>query len=282
MRLRGILLVSLCLLALCTGAMCADKNAFFFVQLADTQIGFTKGNEDLSPEINNFRKAVAQVNRLKPAFVIISGDLVNTAHDPKQIRAFWQVARDIDHSIPLYLVSGNHDVAPCSADDERSYIRLFGRSYYSFDYQGSSFIVLDSSVIHYPEADSGIREAQRAWFEDALISAGKSKPNHIFVLTHHPWFVTSPDETDTYDNIPLTQRRGYLSTMDRVGADYALAGHFHKEASAKSSTLNVIVTCAVSKGLGKDPEGFRIVKVYKDRVEHEFYALDKAPEKVTL
>lgn len=282
MKLRRLILMAVILLALCVSGMCAGKDAFFFVQLADTQIGFTKGNADLSPEMKNFKMAVAQINRLKPAFVILSGDMINVAHDPKQIRAFWQVAHEISPGIPLYVMPGNHDVAPCSADDERSYTRLFGKNYYSFDYKGSAFIVLDSSVIHYPESDSAIRKAQRAWFEDALAAAAKSKPNHVFVLTHHPWFVSTPDEPDTYDNIPQTERKDYLGLMDRRGVDYAVAGHFHKEGFAKAGKLNMIITSAVSKSLGKDPEGFRIFKVYRDHVEHAYYALDKAPEKVVL
>lgn len=253
-----------------------------FVQIADTQLGFTSAKVNLTAETANFQKAVEHVNRLKPAFVVISGDLINLNHDPKQIRAFWEVARQIRPDVPLYLVSGNHDVAPAAAENIASYRKLFGKDYYSFNYQGSAFIVLNTSLIQCPESDQAIKKAQREWFEQELKSAKANKSNHIFVLTHHPWFRNNPDEADDYFNILLTDRKEYLSLMDRYGVDYALAGHLHAEASAKAGRLSMITTGAISKSLSKDPVGFRVFKVYKDEVDHTFYPLDQVPENIRL
>lgn len=76
-------------------AVRADRDAgFWFVQMADTQLGFSSGNKDPAPEIANFHKAVEWINQVKPAFVVISGDLINHPRDATQIAAFWQVARD--------------------------------------------------------------------------------------------------------------------------------------------------------------------------------------------
>jgi len=263
----------LLILVLAAAAVTASGGDFTFVVMADPQIGFTNGNSDLTPEMDNFRKGVEQVNKLKPAFVIIAGDLVHNAHDPKQIRAFWQVARQISPDIPLHLVAGNHDVGAATACSLRSYGKLFGPDHFAFSYGNSAFIVLDSSLIKEPTADPSLRAEQRKWFEEQLAAARDRKAAHIFVIAHHPWFVKTPDEPDNYDNIPLAARRECLDLMKQYGVDYALAGHLHREASTRYETIALIATASVGKALGPDPVGFRVVRVCGDRVEQVYYPL---------
>ena len=119
--------------------LAGDTADFTFIQIADTQLGMTNGNHDMVPEIENFNKAVDHINRLKPAFVIISGDLINSDHNPKQIRAFWNIAHKISPDIPLYLMPGNHDIGKANEANINSYRKLFGKDYYSFSYKGDEF-----------------------------------------------------------------------------------------------------------------------------------------------
>lgn len=263
-------------------ALAAQSEPFFFVQLADTQLGMANGNKDLSPEIENFTKAVQHINRLRPAFVLISGDLIETPHDIKQTRAFWNVAREISPDIPLYLLPGNHDIGQPTRESISSYQKLFGKDYYAFNVNGSQFIVLNSGLIWDPNADSNLRDAQRKWFEDTLDSARAGKVNHIFVCTHQSWFLNSPDEADGYDVIPKAQRMDYLELMRKFGVEYALAGHYHKEAIARDGKIEMITSPSIGRALGKDPVGLRIFRVYKDRVEHTYYALEQVPQQVKL
>jgi len=48
---------------------------FFFIQLSDPQFGMFTTNKEFA------QFAVATVNRLRPAFVVITGDLVNQPGD---------------------------------------------------------------------------------------------------------------------------------------------------------------------------------------------------------
>jgi len=70
--------------------------------------------------------------------------------------------------------------------------------------------------------------------------------------------------------------------MQRYGVDYAIAGHYHREALARAGGLTIITTGALSKNFSADPVGFRVFKVYKDRVEHTYYPLDHVPERIAL
>ena len=46
--------------------------------------------------------------------------------------------------------------------------------------------------------------------------------------------------------------------------------------------MECVVTTAVGCQIGNDPHGMRIVKVHKDKIMHEYHALDKFPKKVDL
>ena len=44
----------------------------------------------------------------------------------------------------------------------------------------------------------------------------------------------------------------------------------------------MVTTGPVGYPLGDDPSGLRIVKVYRDRIEHAYYGLDTIPETIKL
>lgn len=50
---------------------------YFFVQLADPQLGAFRNDADWAEEVTMLRLAVQHVNRLKPKFLLVSGDLTN-------------------------------------------------------------------------------------------------------------------------------------------------------------------------------------------------------------
>lgn len=289
MKHRSILPL-LVLLALVFACAASAANApFFFVQLADTQLGFTNANKDMDPEIANFTRAVKDINRLKPAFVLLCGDTINKTHDIPQVRAFWRIAREIDKSIPLYILPGNHDVTNSpTASDIRFFERVYGPDHYSFSVNSSQFIVLNSPLMS-KAADSDLGVAQLKWFESELKAAKLKNPSHIFVCQHQPWFLKTPDEADKYQNVPLVYRKIYLDLMNQYGVKYSLSGHLHYDLTARDRNLNIVSCGPVSREL-RGPlaattdvplkVGYRIWKVYPDRVETQFYTLGKVPEKV--
>src|SRR5690242_18855533 len=83
---------------------------FFFIQMADPQLGMFDDNKSIDKDVKNFEQAMAHANRLHPDFVVICGDLIDKQGDAAQEQAFLNVCKQLDKSIPLYLVSGNHDV----------------------------------------------------------------------------------------------------------------------------------------------------------------------------
>src|ERR1051325_699372 len=83
---------------------------FFFIQLTDPQFGMFANNTNFVQETKNAELAVAAVNRLHPAFVVVTGDLVNRTGDKAQIAEYKRIFGKIDSTIPIYNDAGNHDV----------------------------------------------------------------------------------------------------------------------------------------------------------------------------
>src|SRR4249920_2975667 len=69
---------------------------FFFLQFSDPQFGMFTADKDFAQETANFEFAIASANRLKPAFVVVTGDLVNKAGDPAQIAEYHRIAARLD------------------------------------------------------------------------------------------------------------------------------------------------------------------------------------------
>lgn len=251
---------------------------FFFIQLTDPQFGMHSGNKNFAKEIELFTHAIADANRLKPAFVVITGDVVNKNDDPAQLAEFKRICATLDRPIPLYLVPGNHDVGQTPTTQSiAAYRQAHGPDYYAFDFQGCHFITLDSTVFQTPTQAHQQMQEQLVWLKADLAAQAKRKPQHIIVFTHHPLFVDQPNEPDSYHNIPLERRQMLLDLFHHYDVQWVFAGHLHRNAGGKDGTLNMVAAGPIGQALGKDPSGMNIIKVYADRVEPQYFGLEQVP-----
>jgi 3',5'-cyclic AMP phosphodiesterase CpdA len=251
---------------------------FFFVQLADTQFGAFTNDRDFVQESSNYEFAVANINRLEPAFVVICGDLINKPGDVAQRSEYRRITALVDPAIPVYAVAGNHDVgnAPTAAS-LADYREHFGPDYYGFEIGNLYGIVLNSSVIAAPDAVPDEAAAQERWLESELTKARASGAAHIVVFQHHSWFIADAAEPTAYFNVPLETRRRYLEVLKAAGVRYVFAGHYHRNAYAADGELEMITTGPVGRPLGPDPSGLRIVRVTPSSLTHEYYGFGAIP-----
>jgi 3',5'-cyclic AMP phosphodiesterase CpdA len=256
---------------------------FLFVQLSDPQFGMFADNTNFARETIHFERAVADVNRLRPAFVVITGDLVNKPGDAQQIAEYRRIAAQIDPSIRVYAVAGNHDVenkpTPASV---AAYTNRFGPDYYSFRQGDFVGIVLNSTVIQVPDRVISQRKAQEEWLRAELARAQGDGAAHIVIFQHHSWFLKTPDEPDDYFNIPRAERARYLGWFRESGVRYLFSGHYHRNALARDGNLEAITTGPVGKPLGKEDSGMRVVLVTPEGLRHAYYELGKVPGREEL
>ncbi len=256
---------------------------FSFFQMADTQFGFFNENKEFSRETRNFEKAIAETNRLKPAFVIVCGDLVNKPGDMAQINEYKRIAATLDPAIKIYNVSGNHDVenipTPAALNLYREH---FGPERYTFRSGNIFGIVLNSSLIKDPSKAPEEAAAQEAWVKTALEDGKNSGSRNIIIFMHHPFFINTADEPNEYFNIDIERRRMYLALFEKYGVRKIFAGHYHRNAGGQAGNIEMITTGPVGRPLGSDSSGFRIVDVQGKSIRHKYFPLDSLPQKLNI
>jgi 3',5'-cyclic AMP phosphodiesterase CpdA len=258
---------------------------FFFIQMSDPQFGMYASDSNFVQETANFEFAIATANRLHPAFVIITGDLINKAGDAAQTAEYHRIVRQLDPSIPLYAVAGNHDVlntpTPASL---ASYVQNFGPDHFVFHYGALTGIVLNSSVIDSSVNVAKEAAAQEAWLRMELAQARQAGVRHLVIFQHHPWFLKSADEPEAWFNIARAPRAHYLALFHEYGVEALFAGHYHGNAVAADGNIAMITTGAVGRPFfGERLEsGMRIVTVADSGITGQFYPLSNLPNKILL
>ena len=260
----------------------AAAEPYFFVQLSDPQLGMFTENADFVQETANFEFAVATVNRLRPVFVVITGDLVHKPGDAAQIAEYWRIATKIGPGIPVYHVAGNHDVGNVPTPDSLAFYReQFGADRYTFRHGDFVGIVLNSSVIHSPQVTRDELERQEQWLQAELDRARTEEVRHIVIFQHHPWFLKAADEPDEYFNIPRERRSRYLELFHASGVRYLFSGHYHRNAVARDGVLEAVTTGPVGKPLA-GRSGLRVVMVRETGIEHRYYDFGDLPDRLRL
>jgi predicted phosphodiesterase len=258
-------------------------SAFFFLQFSDPQFGMFTENKDFTQETANFEFAIAAANRLHPAFLIVTGDLVNKPADAAQVAEYRRVAAKLDRSIPLYNVAGNHDVGNVPTPDSvAAYTSVFGPDRYSFRHGSLYGIVLDSSIIHSPDNAGDLAAAQESWVRAELDAARRSGAPHVVIFQHHPWFLKDAGEDDQYFNIPKVRRAVFLELFRQAGVKYLFSGHYHRNAVARDGDIEAITTGPVGKPLGDAKSGVRVVIVRDSGISHRYYDFGEIPSQISL
>ena len=278
MRKKIISVVCFLLAVFVSHGIAADSAPFFFLQLSDPQFGFIDNNKSISAETEAMNKAVTAINQLKPPFVVITGDFVNNSKSKEQIAAYKSMIAQIDSSVKVYMIPGNHDIGKVSRASIDNYKKNYGETHFSFRYGDCTFIGIDSNIIK--EEDKEREEVQFKWLEQEL---QKTKDARFkFVFTHCSVFLKRMDEPVNYSNFSLPMREKYVRLFQKYGVNAIFAGHLHNNAYGKVGNMEMITIGPVGKVLGTGSQGMNLVKVYPDRFISEFIALNQFPKEVVM
>jgi Calcineurin-like phosphoesterase len=186
--------------------LASNNNSFSFIVW-----GHPRGRDDRDPPLH-LNELSDLVRELKPDFIVITGDMIQgrIGHIEKQkalIESDWDFFDQCVSvlGIPIYRLPGNHDVS--NKTTSTIYSRRYTQPPYSFSYNDSRFILLDSIGIKQLENDSRAYwgheakpfDKEQADFIKNEIS-NQDKYNHLFFFMHHtsPW---SESESFWWDNI---------------------------------------------------------------------------------
>ncbi len=233
--------------------------------------------EGFAWDAERFKAAVDVANSMRPEFVVMGGDMVNDPTSEAQYEAVVSISAKLDPDIPMMWVPGNHDIAsdtvvptPHSID---KYREAFGPDYYAFDGGTTRFVVLNTVVIDHPEEVPGELAGQLEFLANELERASEQE-RRVILLGHHPLFLRSPDEEDTYWNLPLERRRVLLDLIHRHRVPVMFAGHWHRNSLARDDGFEMVTSGPVGYPLGDDPSGYRLVRVGAHSVDHEYHPLE--------
>ncbi|CAF0824085.1 unnamed protein product [Adineta ricciae] len=271
------------------------KGSFFFVQGADCQPGLTyqwsgKIRKTYTPdapinwdvEIEATRAIIKKLNEMepKPKFFIVCGDIVD-AYDfeepfrTRQEKDIKEVLAELDPSIPLVCVCGNHDVGdePTRSSIQR-YVDNFGDDYFDFYCSGVHCIVLNSQFYAHSANVEDLKSQHEQWL-DRVLKDHSAK--HTIIFQHIPWFLRTYDEDKDYFNIEINTRLQMLEKFHSSGVKKIFCGHYHRNAGGSYKSMEQIVTSAIGLQLGVDKSGVRLVRVTEDDIEHQYFATDDIP-----
>lgn len=257
-----------------------QPKTYFIMQLTDPQLGFFNNDIDFIKDAEQLERAIAAANRLKPDFVVVTGDLINKTGDTDQVAEYKHITGKLDPSIPLYNVPGNHDVGnEITAENLKMYRKYFGKDYYAVKIGGTTAIFLNTPLVMEGVDMAKESAVQYRWLEKKLKRAKRSG-HRIIVFQHHPWFLHDPDEKDQYFNIPVVYREKYLALLDDYNVTHVFAGHLHYNATGKLGDMEMITSGPIGRPLKDDPSGIRIIKISGDSLTHRYYPLDVIPERL--
>lgn len=244
----------------------ALTEAFTFVQVSDPQLGWGFGYEN---DVNSFKQAVRRINSLKPDFVVICGDLVNSFND-QSVADFNNIKSKL--TMPCYCAPGNHDVGNTPTDSSLNrYRQAIGKDYFSFEHKGYTFVIANTQLWKAPLA--GESEKHDAWFKQTL-EAARDKNSSVFVAGHYPLYLKDPNEAEEYYNLPPAKRGELLALMEDCGVVAVLGGHRHELVINEYKGIQLVNGEATSRNTDGRPLGFRLWHVDSPKsIRHEFIPL---------
>ncbi len=224
------------LAAVPAAAHAAARARFTFVHVTDLHI---------QPELRaaeGCRQCFDAINRARPDFVLAGGDLVfDTLAAPyERARLLFDLYRDTVKRLeaPLYNTLGNHDVfgvyersgvSPAHPEyGKKMYEDRIGRRFYSFDFRGWHFVVLDSIGLTPGRRYIGlIDEEQIEWLRQDLEKTGKAAP--LVAVTHVPLATGIMQWMPNHDPtmIVVNNASPVLELLHQYNIKAVLQGHTH-------------------------------------------------------
>jgi len=253
----------------CVSVIPTRKDSYFFAHITDVHMPNHQFYDDVglvsdSTETMDFREVIADMNVIRPEFVLLTGDLVNEGEleDLEGGRYYTKGQRLLqEFDVPVYLVTGNHDIGgwnstPMPAGTARNnWRKFFGWPYlgmagqpltqnYSFDYGPIHFIGLEAydNYDGLPEyGDTSFLTEQLTWLQNEVNSSTSSSKK---VLFYH------------YD---FAEQLG----LSALGIDLALWGHIHRDSGTISGSTWDLATKAVCDGA----RAYRLIRVNNGQLQ---------------
>lgn len=276
---------------------------FTFVVLGDSKIlpdPQWRGNKILT-------QLVEAINKDNPNLVFYLGDGPDEGGPISNMVLFRETLNRLNS--PWYPTIGNHEIyrggSPegNAGDGERNFQEVFSDklpvkdaqgkrvSYYSFDYHGSHFIVLDTAWQAMKDVEKNGLQPQNAQWEWLVRDLESSRPRseYIFIFGHEPPLMPySAREMPYYQKVsdlygstwnnPHTVE-SFIQLCRQYRVDTVFSGHFHTYLNFKDGETTHMISGGAGANLHVPPEYggyYHYVRCFveKDRVSYQVMRLN--------
>lgn len=237
----------------------SEAPLFTFVQVSDLHIIADK-------PVKKIENAIENINLLEPLpkFVVVTGDIINGENAKESMDLYKKLISAF--KCRVYSVYGNHD--------SRLYFRELPADYnYSFDVLPYHFIVLDDISNQGAQNTYGIKFPKYTidWLGEHMGSVDKKTP--VILFAHASVF-----RRGAYPNTMTSDVLNYGPVL-RILKPYNViawfAGHGHGNSKIEKDGVMYYATGSLSDNRGNSncQSGYRVVKVFKNRVETTFIGI---------
>jgi predicted phosphodiesterase len=220
------------------GLPAGAEDSFKFIVMSDRNGGNIPGV---------WPQAIEEVNLLKPEFIMTVGDFIQGyTEDAGELNRQWTdfLAENSKLDAPFFFCPGNHDIT--NAAMRQVYLERFGRdgkSYYSFDYSGCHFTVLDSTLF----TKQGLDPNQLEWLKADMAKAVDSK--HVFLFYHHP----AGEKSAAWKQ---------MQPLLAAGKTTVFNGHTHWLSYAKQDGIDIYTLAGTAADVGEENRDFGDVQMF--------------------
>lgn len=237
------------------------------VHISDLHTGYAQFREDI------LLKTIDEINQIKPAAVIITGDLT----DQGFYREFLDAKKYIEQiNAPKMIVPGNHDARNIG---DKAFEELIGERYSVLELKNEAIkiIGLDSSE---PDLGHGKIGRQQKKFMEKEIQDANERGLFIIIALHH--HIISIPNTGRERNI-LSDAGDILLSLITNNVNLVLSGHKHVPHVWKMNNTIFATAGTVSsmKLRGNTSPSYNVIKIENQYVEITQHNSDGTTEELT-
>lgn len=219
-----------------------SQKPFTFLHYTDTQNAYW--NQNLIDEAGYGADTLKRAMMTAPnaEFVIHTGDIVEIAEVEDEWVDLFEQSRESLLRTTLAPVAGNHDEYALNRNERFTHKfnehfnvpaegPIDGGSYYSYDYNGVHFVVLNTND-NKNEAKKAIGQEQLEWMEKDIKEARANGAQWVILNYHKPIF--SKSYHSLQDSDVQAVKEEFMKLIDELDVDLALQGHDHVMSRTKS------------------------------------------------
>ena len=256
-----------------------QSDRFDFVFMADMHL------ERGGVGIAKLKASIAEINRLEPApaFLLAQGDICLQSGVGKDYEECLRGAK-----MPVRNGPGNHEMMLRHENPRDDFQRLFGPTYYSFDWGPVHVVVLDGNKpipeeTGWKAVHGAVEGSELLWLKADLAAQPDGKPIvvgvHIPVVSSYPKRrKQSPKDAPYWE---MANRELLTELFARHNVRLVLQGHMHENERTTIAGVEYVASISIcgswwkngagfERGVDNSPRGYRIVSVDGRKISHRY------------